>query len=180
VNEFFFYENIVLVEGPTEQIAVQHVASKIGMDVHVINCLGKANIPLFARILNHFQVPYLVIHDADRPKVLRKQKYIDGGMWKINETIRSAAAEGKNNHVFSQFPHFEGEFLDEELGSGKVDRVLEVLTDTTCAEYARVFEVYSRVLKRDPELLTTSEHAFEAKRTNYVSTKGLAADPSWA
>lgn len=180
VNEFFFYENIVLVEGPTEQIAVQHVASKIGMDFHVINCLGKANIPLFARILNHFKVPYLVIHDADRPKVLRKQNYINGAMWSLNKTIRAAAAEGNNNHVFSQFPHFEGEFLDEELGDGKVDRVLEVLADATCAEYARVLDVYSRVLRRDPVLLTTSEHAFEAKRVKYVSTKGLAADPSWA
>lgn len=180
VNEFFFYENIVLVEGPTEQIAVQHVASKLGLNVHVINCLGKANIPLFARILNHFQAPYLVIHDADRPKVLRKQKYIDGAMWTMNKTIRSAAAEGKNNHVFAQFPHFEGEFLDEELGSGKVDRVLEVLADPTCAEYALVFDVYAKVLQRDPALLTTEEHAFEAKRARHVSAKGLAADPSWA
>lgn len=179
VNEFFFYDNIVLVEGPTEQIAVQHVASKAGMTVHVINCLGKANIPLFARILNQFQVPYLVIHDSDTPKVLRKKKYIDGAMWTMNRNIRVTASVRNTNHVFTQFPHFEGEFLDEELVGGKVDRVLELLADATSPEYARVFNAYSKVLLRDPKLMTTSEQDFNAKRDNYINMKGLATDPSW-
>jgi putative ATP-dependent endonuclease of the OLD family len=180
VNEFFFYDNIVLVEGPTEQIAVQHVASKVGTTVHVINCLGKANIPLFARILNQFQVPYLVIHDSDTPKVLRKKMYIDGAMWTMNKNIRIAVSERHINHVFTQFPHFEGEFLDEELVGGKVDRVLELLADPTSADYARMFDAYSRVLQRDPKLMTTTEQDFNAKRDYFINAKCLAADPSWA
>lgn len=180
VNEFFFYDNIVLVEGPTEQIAVQHVASKLDLTVHVINCLGKANIPLFARILNQFQVPYLVIHDADTPKIARKEKLIDAAMWTINASIRAAATEGTANHVFTQFPHFEGEFLDEQLTSGKVDRVLEILADTTTPEYQLLFDSYSKALQRDPAVMTTSETDFENKRKKYVQVNNLSADPRWS
>lgn len=180
VNEFFFYDNIVLVEGPTEQIVLKHVAERINMVVHIINCLGKANIPIFAKILNQFQVPYMVIHDSDTPKVLRQKKYIDGAMWTINSKIRTAVSESGASHVFTQFPHFEGEFLDEELAGGKVDRVLEVLTDATNPAYARICNIYSRLLRRELALMTTTEHEFNAKRDRYINSNGLAADPCWA
>lgn len=179
VNEFFFYDNIVLVEGPTEQLVVKHVAANIGLDVHVIDCLGKANIPLFARILNQFKVPYLAIHDADTPKVMRKGKMIQGGMWTVNQSIRTAVSQSKGGAIFTQFPHFEGEFLGEELSGGKVDRVLEVLADTTTPEYQLILDAYTRVLKRDSAVLTTDEAAFEAKRTDYVTKNSLADHPSW-
>lgn len=180
VNEFFFYDNIVLVEGPTEQIVVQHVASKIGAKVHVINCLGKANIPLFSRILNHFRTPYLVIHDSDTPKVLRKGKHIDGAMWKVNESIRDAVGKGLDCHVFTQFPHFEGEFLDEALVGGKVDRVLEVLAETESSEYGCLFSTYAALLNRDAALMTSTVESFEAKRIKYIENKNLTTHPSWA
>lgn len=179
VNEFFFYDNIVLVEGPTEQLAVQHVAKLLNEPVHVINCVGKANIPLFARILNQFRVPYLVIHDADTPKVVRKGKYIGGAMWTVNKTIRDVVADANDGFVFTQFPHFEGEFLDEMLSGGKVDRVLELLADTASAEYKGQVETYTRLLKRDHALMTTTEELFEEKRSSYVKRKGLGADPGW-
>lgn len=152
VNEFFFYNNIVLVEGATEQLVVQCVAEKLSLAVHVINCLGKANIPIFARILNQFRVPYLVVHDSDTPKVLRKGKYVAGGMWSMNATIRSAVAESNQGCIFTQFPHFEGEFLDDSLSSGKVDRVLEVLSDSESQECIAIHTTYGRLLQRDDAL----------------------------
>ncbi|MFL9998503.1 AAA family ATPase [Paraburkholderia sediminicola] len=180
VNEFFFYENIVLVEGPTEHLVVTHVASRLGLEVHVIDCMGKGNIPLFACILNNFQISYLIIHDSDTPRVQRKGAMIASGTWTLNEKIRNAASATALGSVFTQFPHFEGEFLDEVLSGGKVDRVLEVLSDTDSTEYKEIFDTYARVLKRDTEVLTTAADAFEAKRSSYITRKALQTDPYWA
>jgi len=179
VNEFFFYNNIVLVEGPTEHLVVQHVAQNIGLEVHVIDCLGKANIPLFARILNQFKVPYLAIHDSDTPKVKRKTKMINGAMWSINNAIRAAVSHSNGGDIFTQFPHFEGEFLDEELSGGKVDRVLEILADPTTGEYQQIFLIYSKILNKEPSALTTTDQAFETKKMAYIIKNDLAANPYW-
>jgi energy-coupling factor transporter ATP-binding protein EcfA2 len=179
VNEFFFYENIVLVEGPTEHLVVKHVADKLSIEVHVIDCMGKGNIPLFARVLNHFKMPYIVIHDSDTPKFKRKDVMVSSGTWTLNKKIRDAATEANLGRVFTQFPHFEGQFLDEELTGGKVDRVLEVLSDIETAEYKTVFDTYRRVLTSDGTVFTTAEAAFEARRTAYVQEKMLHADPHW-
>lgn len=180
VNEFFFYDNIVLVEGPTEHIVVKHVAEKFGLDTHVIDCLGKANIPLFAKILNQFKVPYLVIHDADTPKVKRKSKMIIGAMWTINETIRTAVSQSVGGAIFTQFPHFEGEFLNEELNGGKVDRVLELLSDPTAGEYLDVCDTYKKALARDVSVLTTDSSSFDAKRDAYVAKNSLSTSLFWS
>ena len=180
VNEFFFYDNIVLVEGPTEHIVVKHVTEKNKLDVHVIDCLGKANIPLFAKILNQFKVPYLVIHDADTPKVKRKSKLIDGAMWTMNQNIRAVVSHSIGGAIFTQFPHFEGEFLEEDLNGGKVDRVLEVLSDSTTTEYQEVCDTYTKALNRDLSVLTTDGASFDAKRDAYVAKNSLAEDPFWS
>lgn len=180
VNEFFFYNNIVLVEGPTEHIVVKHVAEKFGLDIHVIDCLGKANIPLFAKILNQFKVPYLVIHDADTPKVKRKSKMITGAMWTINQTIRTAVSQSVGGAIFTQFPHFEGEFLNEELNGGKVDRVLELLSDPTAGEYQYVCDTYKKALARDVSVLTTDSSSFDAKRDAYVAKNSLSTSHFWS
>lgn len=179
VNEFFFFDNIVLVEGPTEHIVVKHVANELGINVHVIDCLGKANIPLFCKILNQFKVSYLVIHDADTPKVKRNGTMITGAMWTVNKSIRTAASEFAGNSIFTQFPHFEGEFLAEELKGGKVDRVLELLTNCSTPEYKLVFDSYSKVLNRDLDVFTTDESTFEAKRMEYINKNSLAANEYW-
>ncbi|PRH32904.1 ATP-dependent endonuclease [Burkholderia gladioli] len=179
VNEFFFYENVVLVEGPTEHLVVKHVAEKLGLEIHVIDCMGKGNLPLFARVLNHFKMPYLVIHDSDTPKFLRKGLMVSSGVWSLNEKIRDAALHSGLGQIFTQFPHFEGQFLDEELTGGKVDRVLDVLSATDSPEYEAVVATYTRVLKRDVAVFTTTEDAFETKRKAYVDAKNLHADPHW-
>ena len=43
-------------------------------DTTILNCRGKANIPMFEKILNHFGMNYIVMHDLDSPKVKRKRK----------------------------------------------------------------------------------------------------------
>lgn len=179
VNEFFFYENIVLVEGPTEHLVVKHVAEKLALEVHVIDCMGKGNVPLFARVLNHFKMPYIAIHDSDTPKFKRKGVMVASGTWSLNKKIRDTAQLAGLGQVFTQFPHFEGQFLDEELTGGKVDRVLDVLSAPDSPEYKAVVASYSGLLNRDGSVFTTLEDAFEKRRAAYVNEKELHADPYW-
>lgn len=108
INEFFFANKVILVEGDTEQAALVQVKRE---DISVLNCRGKANIPMFEKILNHFGMSYIAMHDLDSPKVKRKEKWIKNPMWSINEKIFKEAQKGKNNKVIVNIPDFEGQFF---------------------------------------------------------------------
>lgn len=108
INEFFFASKIILVEGDTEQVALTQVKSE---DTTILNCRGKANIPMFEKILNHFGTSYIVIHDLDTPKIMKKGKWTKNPMWTINEKIFLESERGKNNQVIVSIPDFEGQFF---------------------------------------------------------------------
>ena len=75
VNEVFFAKRVVLFEEQTAPTAFERAAELTGLfdrrptirhDVALVDCRGKACIPMFQKVLRHFQVPYLVVHDEDR------------------------------------------------------------------------------------------------------------------
>jgi len=74
VNEMFFARRVVLLEEHSAVVAFDRAADLTGLfnrhphlrrDVTLIDCQGKPNIPMFQRVLNHFRIPYTVIHDED-------------------------------------------------------------------------------------------------------------------
>ncbi|EMI7180608.1 AAA family ATPase [Klebsiella pneumoniae] len=114
VNEFFFYDSSILVEGDTEFLAYNHILFNSGKEHEycVINCRGKANIPTFIKILNQFGSKAIAIHDLD-------QKFIEGdrvnAMWTINKRIREAADLSNGNIItVAHLPDFEGHYLKEK------------------------------------------------------------------
>ena len=67
-GEMFFARRVVFVEGETEHATIPYLAQKLDIldaDISVIDCGSKYNIPLYMRIANAFQLPYLVVHDED-------------------------------------------------------------------------------------------------------------------
>ncbi len=71
--ELFLARCAVLVEGRTEKIAFPLVFEALGVDadregILVLECGGKGNMPLFARVCNACDVPYVVVHDRDAPR----------------------------------------------------------------------------------------------------------------
>lgn len=74
-SEVFFSKKAVLVEGDTEKFIIPFWASRFvdtnnkydlqANNICVIDCGGKTNIHIFMRVLNRFQIPYIVIHDID-------------------------------------------------------------------------------------------------------------------
>ncbi|HEY8316196.1 MAG TPA: TOPRIM nucleotidyl transferase/hydrolase domain-containing protein [Gaiellaceae bacterium] len=71
--ELFLARAVLLVEGRTEKLSFPLVFEALGVEpdkegVIVLECGGKGNIPLFARVCNACGVPYVVVHDRDAQK----------------------------------------------------------------------------------------------------------------
>lgn len=69
-SELFLAHSAVLVEGQTEKLVLPFVFSALGYDpdkeaISIVECGGKPNIPLFARICAAVGVPFIVVHDSD-------------------------------------------------------------------------------------------------------------------
>ena len=127
INEFFFANKVILVEGDTEQVTFSQVKEE---RVTIINCRGKANIPMFEKILNHFGVEYIAVHDLDTPKSKRDGKFIKNSMWTINEKIIEEANKGLNGKVIVNIPDFERQFFGYlQSGDKPYNAILELQKD---------------------------------------------------
>lgn len=135
VSEFFFSDEVWLVEGETEHAVFAHLLQKCtqaaARGVHVVNCMGKANLILFARILNQFGTSYTIIHDADSPQIERKGKWQRSGMWtinaKIHEALASAPSDSAKRRVIMHVPDFEGHYFGNRLTSDKPYQAMHIL-----------------------------------------------------
>ncbi|MDP3093575.1 MAG: AAA family ATPase [bacterium] len=76
VNELFFARRVVLLEGDSEFVTLKEGGEFMNVlseetnlhkkeDTTLINCRGRDFIPLFQKVLNHFQIDYVVIHDTE-------------------------------------------------------------------------------------------------------------------
>jgi predicted ATP-dependent endonuclease of OLD family len=103
--EVFLARCALLVEGRTEKLTFPLVFAALGVDpdregILVLECGGKGNMPLFARICNACEVPYVVVHDRDAPAGARPVE----SERVINRQIREVA--GKRRTVVLT-PDFE-------------------------------------------------------------------------
>lgn len=135
VSEFFFADHVFLVEGETEQSVFSQILADSppdgGLWCHVVNCMGKANLPLFARILNQFGTPYTIIHDADAPMTLRDCGWVKNGMWTINKRIAEVITERNTElpscSLLAHVPDFEGYYFKEKLTRDKPYHALTII-----------------------------------------------------
>ena len=157
VSEFFFADHVFLVEGETEQAVLNHALTTAppsdGRWCHVVNCMGKANLPLFARILNHFGAPYTIVHDADAPMSLRKTGWAKNGMWSVNKDISGVLAERDGSlpacGLVAHIPDFEGFYFGDSLEEDKPYHAITVLNSADfqkSAEYALLIDFAGSVL----------------------------------
>jgi predicted ATP-dependent endonuclease of OLD family len=69
-SELFLARSAILVEGRTEKLVLPSVFAALGRDadraqVSIVECGGKSNIPVFARICQACDIPYVIVHDRD-------------------------------------------------------------------------------------------------------------------
>jgi hypothetical protein len=93
-SELFLARAVVLVEGLTEKLVLPFVFAALGHDVDreaisIIECGGKPNIPLFARICTATGIPFVVVHDSDR----RASGRLAAAEQALNALIAEAAGE---------------------------------------------------------------------------------------
>lgn len=103
-NEMFFGKKVILVEGDTEKVVLPLIAEKMNSDhvfyengITIVECGGKGFIPLFCRVLNCFQIPYVVVYDKDSDST-------SGINEKIENCIKNSAKIG---HAEILDPNFE-------------------------------------------------------------------------
>jgi AAA ATPase domain len=71
-SELFLARAALLVEGATEKLVFPFIFRGLGRDadrdgITVVECGGKSNIPLFARVCLAARIPFVAVHDRDAP-----------------------------------------------------------------------------------------------------------------
>lgn len=71
ICESFYSDEVILVEGPTEEIILRAYVQEIGTskDVFILNCASVTNIPFYQRVLSKFSIRYNVICDTDNAEI---------------------------------------------------------------------------------------------------------------
>jgi CRISPR-associated exonuclease Cas4 len=107
--ELFLARAALLVEGRTEKLTFPLVFDALGIEadkegVLVLECGGKGNIPLFARICNACGIPYVVVHDRDAPEGRRPVE----SERVMNRQIREVAGRGRTVVLVPDFEAVSG------------------------------------------------------------------------
>jgi CRISPR-associated exonuclease Cas4 len=137
-SEMFFAKKVIIVEGDTEKFIIPFCASELaGLDkkydltannICVVESGGKNNIHIFMRVLNKFEIPYVVLHDVDpisfpedKPSKTDKET-AELNIFKENDFIRAALAEdiGKIIKVNPEFENISGVSKSQAERQGKV------------------------------------------------------------
>ena len=105
-GELFLARAAVLVEGLTEKLALPFVFRAMGHDadrerISIVECGGKSNIVLAARIAKAVGVPFVALHDRDAPAGKKPNE----GQRYLNKLIGEIA--GEDGRV-EMVPDFEG------------------------------------------------------------------------
>ena len=173
INEFFFADSIILVEGDTEQAVLSQIKKE---NTAILNCRGKANIPMFEKILNHFGMSYIVIHDLDSPKVNRNKSWIKNSMWSINEKIYAESQKGKGNKVIVNVPDFEGQFFGY-LRSG--DKPYSALCELKKTENQNIIEELNDILNGISNRIICSESRYAELGIKYCQEQNIDMSEKW-
>lgn len=109
VNEFFFADKIIIVEGDTEYITFKHFAEQAKQNIHIIRARGKGTIQTLMKILNQFDIKYYVLHDIDNnPNLsittLKSQKTMCENIFKLKQNKKQKNLE---NEIFVSETTFE-------------------------------------------------------------------------
>lgn len=125
VAEFFFGGRTIIVEGDTEYSAFQYVIQmepEKFKDLHIVRARGKATIRSLCKVLNQFEKPYAVLHDSDRPEVIKNGKPSVNPAWTTNQNIREVIAveiQAEKVILAASVPNFEEAYFGEEVKSDK-------------------------------------------------------------
>ncbi len=139
MNEGFFSDMVVLVEGEEDRAAILGEAELLkhnfdALGISVIPCSGKSNIDRPYIIFNSLEIPVYVIWDNDKkssdPKIIVNHRLLK----LLNQPIEDFPVKLSEN--FSCFENNIGDILQLELGESYFDNLLQ--------EYQKEFEIHKK------------------------------------
>ncbi|MEK7328041.1 MAG: AAA family ATPase [Chloroflexota bacterium] len=133
VKEVFFTREVCLVEGDCEVASIEATARHLAdqsliswgkyllarRNLVVVNCRGKWTIRAFQRVLNGFEIPYRVVHDADME-----------GEEEANAAILGLLSDAKNRRLMHN-PNFEQQIFGEVWSSDKPWKATQHIAKST-------------------------------------------------
>ena len=142
VNEFFFADKIMIVEGDTEYVAFKHFIKERGLNIHVIRARGKSTICSLMKILNQFNTSYYILHDIDNHErfthtTLKAQQ---------TNCYNIYALKGDSTRIFSSVPNFERAIgLGDVPNNKKTETIYRIIHDAVDSDYIQFREKIEKV-----------------------------------
>ncbi|MGM0111215.1 ATP-dependent nuclease [Enterococcus sp. DIV0187] len=123
INEFFFSNKNIIIEGNTEKIVLKYIQKTYNISFHIIEARGKSTICTLMKILNQFQTDYHVLHDIDN------NKNTDVKLKTQRTNCRKILSLKENNiKIYACEANFEDAFYGHnESSSTKTKRIYEIL-----------------------------------------------------
>lgn len=152
VNEFFFADKVVIVEGDTEYIAFKHLAKVKNENVHIIRARGKATICTLMKVLNQFNSSYDVLHDVDN-HTKHSSSTLKGQLTNCKNILKQKVND--NIRIFCSVSNFENAIeIGDVSNNKKTQTIYEILHGSSeTDEYAKprmiVHNLFNYVINRD-------------------------------
>lgn len=165
VNEFFFANRILIVEGDTEYIAFKHFAKIYNDNIHIVRARGKSTIVTMMKILNQFNASYDVLHDVDN-HARYKLTTLKAQLTNCKKIYKQKKSTGVR--VLSSISNFELAIgLDDVKDDNKTKTIYRIINEeSTESEYgkakAKIEVLYNYIAKWD-KTLSLGEGFIEVK-----------------
>ena len=160
VNEIFFANKILLVEGQSEEIAINFLVQEKKLNitnVSIISAKSKFNIPTFLKIFNEIRIPYCVLIDEDpyflpyykklNPAALRERKKAYNFTRKVAGQIDNII--GTLVVVPPDFDTFIGVSRSQMNNKGKPVAIfnrLKNLQETNSSKFNKIVELFNKLI----------------------------------
>lgn len=112
ICECFFCDEVILVEGDTEAIIYRDLIERYykgTKDVFVLNTGSKANMVFYQKILTHFGIIHIVVHDVDsKTYQTRNGLKKTNAMWTFNSVIWEQIQKSNKIHngIARRYTHY--------------------------------------------------------------------------
>ena len=131
-GELFFAEKVILVEGQTDKVILPALADKLGVFKYsytVIDCGSKQNIPLYIKLMNKFNIPYVAVYDKDHQE--NKSEQAIG----VADSATKAILDEINNEIGLSVELVND--IEQELGynCGKSSKPFQALKHIKSSEF---------------------------------------------
>ncbi len=141
-GELFLSRAAVLVEGRTEKLVLPFIFRALGHDpdrqsISIVDCGGKSNVPLFAKVSRAVGVPFVAVYDRDAEPGERPLRY-DAV---LNRQIRDLAGRGRWVELARDFESVAGLRGSSHKPARAFKRFTEANAESVPQQLARVVDV---------------------------------------